>query len=269
MELVRSLLAFALIGCTYKPPQITAADGPPDDADNPTGDISMELDAAPARITAGLVALYTFEEGTGATVADRSAVGAPLDLAIQNPAAVTWSTGRLTIDSDTLIASPGTADKVRDACREADAFTLEAWIAPSAVGGFFPRVATLSITNSSLAMALLAIDDHFELRMLGPMTDADGLPSLNSPAGTVAVAPIHVALVSEPGGARRIYVDGIERATDSRGGDLASWTGGFRLGLGNEIDGGRPWLGTFDLVAIYSAALSAVEVATNFAAGPQ
>jgi hypothetical protein len=262
---VRSLLAIALIGCNYSPVQ-NSPDAAPADAD-PPGDTSV--DAPPPRITAGLVAFYTFEEGTGTTVVDRSTVGAPLDLEIQDPAAVTWSPGRLTLDSETLLVSLE-ADKVRDACRDADAFTLEAWIAPSAVGGFFPRVATLSITNSSLAMALLAIDDHFEFRMLGPMTDANGLPSLNSPAGTVSVAPIHVALVSESGGARRIYVDGMQRATDVRGGDLASWgTGAFRLGLGNEIDGGRPWLGTFDLVAIYAAALSPAEVAANFAAGPQ
>ncbi len=266
---MRGLLAISLIGCSYNPPGGSAADAVIDTA--PTDSmVDVEMDATPARITAGLVALYTFEEGEGVTVADRSAAGTPLDLAIQDPSAVTWSAGRLTLDSETLVASPGTADKIRDACRDADAFTLEAWIAPTAVGGFFPRVVTLSITNSSLAVSLLAIDDHFELRMLGPMTDANGLPSLNSPAGTVAVAPIHVALVSEPGGMRRIYIDGIERAADDRGGDLASWgTGAFRLGLGNEIDGGRPWLGTFDLVAIYAAALSPTEIATNVAAGPQ
>jgi len=207
-------------------------------------------------------------------VMDRSGVAPAVDLTIPDAAPITWGTGQLTINAETLIASPTAAIKIRDACRDADAFTLEAWIAPSMVGGFFPRVVTLSVTNSSLAMALLAIDDHFEFRMLGAQTDTNGLPSLNSAAGTVVVvppqAPMHLALVSEPSGARTIYIDGVERGSDMLGGDLSSWaTGDFRLGLGNEIDGARPWLGTLDLVAIYSAPLSPADVATNFAAGPE
>jgi hypothetical protein len=227
-------------------------------------------DAAPQRIAAGLVALYTFEEGTGSTVIDRSGFGAPLDLTVGAPANVAWGSGTLTVNTATLIASPGVASKVLTACRDADALTLEAWIRPAAIGGYFPRVVTLSTSNDSLALTLMAIDSHFEFRMRGPMTDDNGLPSLNSPTGSIAVAPIHVALVSEPGGMRRIYVDGVETATDARGGDLATWgTTGHRLGLADEIDGGRPWLGTFDLVAVYAVALSPAEIATNFAAGPQ
>lgn len=80
---------------------------------------------------------------------------------------------------------------------------------------------------------------------------------------------MHVALVSEPGGTRHVYVGGVESSSDSRGGDLAAWGTAHRLGLGNEIDGARPWLGSFDLVAIYARALSASEVKQNFDAGPR
>lgn len=230
----------------------------------------MLVDAAPTRVSANLVALYTFEEGSGTSVLDRSNVGTPLDLTIPTPSAVIWSPGALTVTADTLIASPGAATKVLDACRDADALTLEAWITPAMIGGYFPRVVTLSETNSSLAVSLLAIDSHLEFRMRGPMTDSNGLPSLSSPAGSVVIAPLHVTLVSASDGARTIYVNGVSIATDALGGDLASWgTTGHRFGLANEIDGGRPWLGTFDLVAIYAAALTPAEVAINFAAGPR
>lgn len=230
----------------------------------------MQIDAGPPRVSSNLVALYTFEEGSGTSVLDRSNVGTPLDLTIPAPSAVTWTPGALTVTADTLIASPGDATKVLTACRDADALTLEAWITPAMIGGYFPRVVTLSETNSSLAVSLLAIDSHFEFRMRGPMTDSNGLPSLSSPTGTIVVAPLHVVLVSASDGTRTIYVDGLAVATDARGGDLASWgTTGHRFGLANEIDGGRPWLGTFDLVAIYAAALTPAEVAINFAAGPR
>ena len=262
-------LALALTGCGFTPGRLAASTdgGATSDADALATD-GPPLDAA-VRVSDGLVALYTFEEGAGTTVVDRSGVGTALDLTIANPTNVTWGDGTLTIVTDTLVASPAVATKVLDACRAADAMTLEAWITPSVVGGFFPRVVTLSASNNDLAATLMAIDSHFEFRMLGPMTDANGLPSLNTPDNTVALMAIHVALVSEPGGMRRTYVDGVERATDGRGGDLASWGTQHRLGLGNEIDGGRPWLGTFDLVAIYSRALTASEIAQNRTAGPR
>jgi hypothetical protein len=266
------ILVIALAGCSF---DLQAAPGP-DDApavlDVPDLDAidAVVPDAPPQRITAGLIALYTFEEGAGSTVIDRSGVGAPLNLTVGAPANVAWGAGTLTVNTATLIASPGVATKVLTACRDADALTLEAWIRPSVIGGYFPRVVTLSTSNNSLALTLMAIDSHFEFRMLGPMTDANGLPSLNGPTGSISVALIHVVLVSEPGGMRRIYVDGVESATDPRGGDLSTWgTTGHRLGLADEIDGGRPWLGTYDLVAVYAAALSPAEIATNFAAGPQ
>jgi hypothetical protein len=45
-------------------------------------------------------------------------------------------------------------------------------------------------------------------------------------------------------------------------------TAGASLVLGNETNGQRPWAGTFFLVAIYDGALSAGDIAQNYAAGP-
>jgi hypothetical protein len=51
-------------------------------------------------------------------------------------------------------------------------------------------------------------------------------------------------------------------------GDLSNWDSGYVFALGNELTGDRGWLGSFDVVAIYSRALSAAEVEQNFAVGP-
>ena len=60
-----------------------------------------------SRVTDGLVALYEFGEGAGASVADISNVGEPLDLTIEDPAAVAWVPNRLSVREPTLLSSGG------------------------------------------------------------------------------------------------------------------------------------------------------------------
>jgi hypothetical protein len=258
------LLAMTCAACSFRPGVL------PDGGASGDADLDRDgaaLDAA-VRVTSDLVALYTFEERAGAQVIDRSGFGAPLDLVIPDLDKVTWGDGALTVTSPTLIASPQAATKVLDACREADGVTLEAWLEPAAIASGYPRVVSLATNNSDLALTLMARDDRFEFRMHGPMTDSNGLPSLNSPAGTVQLQRTHVALVSAPDGTRTLYLDGVPRATDGRGGDLSVWGTTHRFGLASELDGVGPWLGTYHLVAIYARALTAAEVATNYAAAP-
>jgi hypothetical protein len=273
MGVVRGALIIVVAGCSFTHGRVSDRDAaavPDAEAEaDAAHDAGTSEDAAPARVTQDLVALYTFEEGSGTAVIDRSGFGIALDLVIPDPTRVTWGNGTLTVTAATLVASPQAATKVLDACRGADAVTLEAWLTPAAIAGGYPRVASLASTNSDLAITLMAINDHLEFRMRGPMTDSNGLPSLNSPAGSVTVARMHVALVSEAGGTRRLYIDAVERATDQRGGDLSAWGAGHRVGLASELDGTGPWLGTYDLVAIYARALTADEVGANFAAGPR
>ena len=60
---------------------------------------------ASERIDTGLLVLYDFAEGAGATVHDCSGVGAPLDLVINKTKNVRWSQATLRVESSTLIAS--------------------------------------------------------------------------------------------------------------------------------------------------------------------
>jgi hypothetical protein len=261
------LLAVTSAACSFTPGTAGSAAGS-GDADIGDADLTDAGPDAPARVTGDLVALYTFEEGSGTQVLDRSGFGAPLDLVIPDVSKVVWGVGSLTVTEATLIASPQTATKVLDACRDVDGVTLEAWFQPAAIASGYPRVVSLATNNSDLAITLMARDSRFEFRMRGPLTDSNGLPSLNSPDGTVQLQRTHVALVSAPDGTRTLYVDGIARATDVRGGDLASWGTSHRFGLASELDGVGSWLGTYHLVAIYARALTAAEVATHFALGP-
>jgi hypothetical protein len=271
-----------LTGCGFRITSGSVADDADPDATSdavPDGDADLDamidapLDMAPAeRVTQDLIALYTFEENAGTVVNDRSGVNPAVNLVVADPTRVQWTPGQLTITQATIIASAAAATKIVSGCRDADALTLEAWIIPRAIdNSTLGRVATLSSSNSSLAVTLMALASHYEFRMDGPMTDQNGLPSLSTADNTHVVDVLrHIVLVSGPAGGRRIYIDGVQVAADQLGGDLASWgTTGHRFAVGNEIDGNRAWIGTYDLVAVYARALTQADVQQNFAAGPQ
>jgi hypothetical protein len=56
---------------------------------------------------------------------------------------------------------------------------------------------------------------------------------------------------------------------DRRGGSFYGWAPDYQLLVGDEEGGGRAWKGSIHLLAIYNRALDDLEVATNYAAGPE
>ena len=77
----------------------------------------------------------------------------------------------------------------------------------------------------------------------------------------------HVVYTRAGSGRRRVFLDGVEQAAGDIDGDFSNWDPTCRLGLANELTGGRAWLGELYLVAIYSRRLSEEEVGRNFEAG--
>jgi hypothetical protein len=87
-------------------------------------------------------------------------------------------------------------------------------------------------------------------------------------AGTLQTALTHVVYTRNAAEEARIYLDGVEQASGSVGGDFSNWDTSYHLGLANELTGDRPWLGELHLVAIFDRALTEAEVNQNFEAGP-
>lgn len=234
-------------------------------------------DAAPpdaiARVADGLVVYYPFDEGSGATVTDRSGVGVPLDLSIDDPDAVAWGVGVLAVAAPTLIRSPGPATKIVEACLVTSEITLEAWVRPANVTQGGPaRLVTLSVDTSNRNFQLgQELDAYYQARLRTTLsTSANGSPFLATPEGAGDVRPelTHLVFTRDAAGQRRIYVDNVLRAADTFGGDFSTWETSWSMALANEHTFDRTWLGEYHLVAIYSRALSAEEVARNHAAGP-
>jgi hypothetical protein len=216
----------------------------------------------------GLVALYDFRLAKGSIVKDRSGVGKPLDLKIENPKNVRRTKGTLEVRGKTLIRSDKPAAKVFNAVRRSGEITIEAWVRPANAKQEGPaRMVTLSGGSSERNFTLGQEGDKVDVRLRTTKTSGNGIPSLNSPGRSLAPRLTHIVYTRNRGGRARLFLNGKQQVEKRVPGAMANWNGKYRLALANELSSERPWLGTFHLVAIYSRDLSVGEVAQHFKAG--
>ena len=215
-----------------------------------------------------MVALYDFRLAKGSIVKDRSGVGKPLDLKIENPKNVRRTKGTLEVRGKTLIRSDKPAAKVFNAVRRSGEITIEAWVRPANAKQDGPaRMVTLSGGSSERNFTLGQEGDKVDVRLRTTKTSGNGIPSLNSPGRSLAPRLTHIVYTRNRGGRARLFLNGKQQAEKRVPGAMANWNGKYRLALANEFSSERPWLGTFHLVAIYSRDLSVGEVAQHFKAG--
>ncbi|WP_339733471.1 DUF1592 domain-containing protein [uncultured Gimesia sp.] len=226
------------------------------------------LAAAAPRVSRDLQVLYTFDAGQGALIRDRSGVGQPLDLKIEKPKAVQWKQGALVVRASTKINSAASAKKIINPVKRANSLTVEAWISPANDRQKGPaRIISLSGNSSQRNLTLGQEGKQYDVRLRTTSTSTNGLPSTATPNKFVKTALTHVVYTRDTQGTARIYINGQQQAQQMLSGKLSNWDNDFGLILANEKTGGRPWLGEFHLVAIFSRALTDSEVKQNFRAG--
>jgi hypothetical protein len=238
----------------------------------PTGTMASR----PARVSTGVVALYPFKEGKGGVVHDTSRAGAPLDLKIENESGVKWTSKGLLIGASTLVASTAPATKIVQACKASNEVSVEAWVRPGTLTppGKDGRIVALSSDPMNQDF-LLGQDElkgpirSYFMRLRTTTTDLVGKPALATPENTTVPKLSHLVYTRSSTGVATLYVDGVDVARTTGGGALSNWNESYRLAVGNEISGDRPWLGEVHLVAVYSRALTADEVKQNFKAGAE
>ena len=206
----------------------------------------------------GLVAAYSFSEGTGTTTADQSGTGNNGTLV-----GATWTTSgkfgyalsfngssaRVTVpDSASLDLTTG--------------MTLMAWISPAASTSW--RTVVLKETSNDLAYALYASSD----------TNRPGVwittNSTQSIAGTAPLAVnmwTHLAATYD-GGTLRVYVNGAQVGSKAVTQSMLISTGPLQIG-GNAV-WGEYFSGLIDDVRVYNRALTSAEIANvmNTAVAP-
>jgi hypothetical protein len=93
---------------------------------------------------------------------------------------------------------------------------------------------------------------------------SDGGPVAAQSKAVVDTKLTHVAYTRDETGRAVLYVNGQAIGTATVGGDLSNWEAGFRLALGNELTGDRPWLGDLYRVALFARALNPSEITRSF-----
>jgi len=221
-----------------------------------------------SRVTNGLQAIYDFADEDGTLVRDRSGAKPPLDLNVADIKAVKRSGGSLQILKPTIIRSEKTPQRLIDAIRQSNEVTVEVWVTPANTKQDGPaRIVTLSKSSVERNVTLGQDGNKFDARLRTTKTSTNGIPSVPTKANTVKTELTHLVYAHSKNGDTRIFINGKQVAKTQVAGDLTNWDRSLKLAFADEYSGGRPWLGTLHLVAIYDRALSPSEVGRNFAAG--
>lgn len=239
---------------TAPPPDAALADAPIDGV-------------TPGRTRDGLIALWTFDDAQGTTVADTSDSASKVPLSVTTGTA-TFAAGRMSPNGTAVIASAATPHVNTDVIN-ARAVTLEAWVVPSASAqGADAQPAMVAGLCSSIVsrnISILQSGTHWVAR-IRTTSDRDGKPALVSTAAVTAGALTHVVIVSDATH-RALYINGALDVADAQPTPPTGWDRTYKVALGNELAQGRQWTGAFDLVALYQRALTPTEIAAAYAAG--
>ena len=198
----------------------------------------------------GLVAAYTFAEGTGTTTADASGNSNAGTLA----GGTAWSAaGRfgkaLSFDGvNDLVSVPDAAS-----LDLTTGMTIEAWVNPSALSGW--RTVALKAIPAGLAYALYAHDGA--PRPAGTVNTGGADQSAIGTAALPLNTWTHLA-VTFGAGTLRLYVNGVQVGTQVVSGSLVTSANPLTIG-GNGV--WSEWFaGLIDEVRIYNRALTQAEI---------
>jgi hypothetical protein len=222
-------------------------------AEDAAGNLSQVSSQAAATVTAppsGLVAAYSFDEGTGTVVRDASGTG--------NDGTVTSTTWTTVGKNGGALSFNGSSSWVTVADSASlhltNRMTIEAWVNPNALTGSWRTVIMKQQTGAGVAYSLYADTDNN-----APVTQVyvTGENNVYGAARIPLNAWTHLAAVYD-GATLKLYVNGSLVASQAVTGNLIASTGALRIG-GNNV-WGEFFSGLIDDVRVYSRALSLAEI---------
>ena len=227
----------------------------------------------PGRISENLQVLYNFSRGRGSRISDISGNEDPINLQIYNPLSAKWIPGQgLKILEGTALISESEPSRLINSIKSSGELTAEAWIKPSVIQQDGPaRIVSLSSGDHTRAFTIgqtsAPASYTYAARVNTSEANANGYPQIEADVNFVNASLHHLVYTRTATGAEAIYVNGILAYSGQRPGDLSTWADNYRLILGNELTEGKPWKGTYYLVAVYNRALTASEVRNNYEVG--
>ena len=241
-----------------------------------SGPFTDLIDAAttPAETLPGMIAFYPLHEGDGNIAYDDSGYEEQLNLTLSG--GVQWLPGGgvLLNGGAAKLQSSGAAGKLHNRITTTGAFSVETWIRPSILNQEGPaRIVSYSQGGSARNFTLShGVHQNpnsavtMRLRTTASGVNNNGQPDVQS-ANLLNTDDLQHVVATYDGSTLRIYRDGEQIATDSRGGTLGNWDASYPLILGNETSGDRGWAGELHSVAIYDRALTGSEIENSYQSG--
>lgn len=223
----------------------------------------------PSRSVEGLEVLFDFGERGNGIIENQAIDSSAVSLKVADQKTVTFADGRILLKGTPRIESIEPPKAMVQAIKDSGEVTIEAWVEAVRRDQAGPaRILSLSSDSSNRNFTLGQDGDRFDFRLRTSKTGVNGIPSLASPAGSLQTALQHVVYTHSRNGQSRFYVDGNQVADRVIKGGLSNWDETFRLRMGDEKGGGRPWIGSVHLIAIYRRSLDASEISKHYAIGP-
>ena len=204
----------------------------------------------------GLVAAYSFDEGTGGAAGDLS--GNSNNGSLNGP---TWTSGRF----GQALSFDGTNDRVvvpdSSSLDLTTGMTMEAWVRPTALGTAWKTIGFKHRNNNATNMVYVLYGNRNTSVPAGEVTT--GTTSVKAVNGATQL-PLntwsHVATTYN-GTALTLYVNGAQVGQLATTGQIAVSTG--ELWLGGNAVWGEWFTGLIDEVRIYNRALAPAEITTD------
>jgi hypothetical protein len=245
-------------------------------------DEMVDPPAGPEGRTDGLQVLYTFDEGSGLVVHDQSGVLPAFDLSLDNLVTNRWVPGGgVEITGPSVITSLDVAEKVFVACVQSNAMSIELWVEPAMASQIGPATIFTYSKQNTRNFTIQQDTTRYRGNVLvsnpDPMATTGQIASLQTPVNMATIALQHIVYTRDVNG-QNIYVNGVDAipppttpppppTTPPPVLDMNDWSPINQLAFGNEINGGRPWLGKIYMAAVYSTKLTAADVSAKYAAG--
>ena len=212
---------------------------------------SEELAAPGPPVPPGLVAAYGINEGSGTALSDLSGNG--------NTGAITGATWTTTGKFGSALVFNGTSAQVTipnsASLQLTTGMTLEAWVYPTTTPTGWRSVITKNIDR----YYLMASSSQGNRPAVGGTWTA-GNENIYGSAGLAVNTWTHLAATFD-GATVRLYVNGVQVASQAQTTSLASTSG--TLQIGGSSYPGEYFAGRIDEVRIYNRALSAAELSTD------